>query len=93
MDGDQVYQLVRSILVQELHRHATFWALIKMRAFDHSLCDDVISGCTLSLMLGHDMGLPTRTLRQLAAGALLHDVGLLQLPRQLIQQRHALLLR
>ena len=90
IEGEHVYQLVRSVLTQELHRHATFLALIKMRAFDHTLCDHAVSVCTLSLMLGHDIGLPVESLPHLAAGALLHDVGLIQMPRRLVQQRHAL---
>jgi putative nucleotidyltransferase with HDIG domain len=90
VDGEQVAQVVQNMIAQELHRHATFLALIKMRAFDHSLCDHGLSVCALALMMGHELGCTPGQLSHLAAGALLHDIGLLQLPPHILQQRHAL---
>lgn len=58
--------------------------LQRMRHFDHSLFSHAVDVCVLSVIVGLEAQLPWDELQDLAVGALLHDVGQLRLPRNLL---------
>lgn len=73
-----------TIVTRTLTNPAIFMTLSRGRACDLRLSDHALSSCTLALILGHALGYDPSALRDLAAGALLHDVGLLQLSDSIV---------
>jgi len=58
--------------------------LQRMMQFDSSLFSHAVDVCVLALVVGHQSEMTERQLQDLAIGALLHDVGQLRLPRNLL---------
>ncbi|MGH7230015.1 MAG: DUF3391 domain-containing protein [Nitrospiraceae bacterium] len=85
VQNDEVRDLVREIIIvtKTLTNPAAFIAVKGFGQFDPSLSDHALSVCTLALTLGQAAGYTFMPLHNLATSALLHDVGLLQLPRHL----------
>ncbi|MCP9439967.1 MAG: DUF3391 domain-containing protein [Nitrospira sp.] len=63
-------------------------ALRKIKRFDHSLAAHALDTCILSLAVSVEYGLDRTAQLLLGTGALLHDVGYLRLPRNLVRNRH-----
>ena len=61
-------------------------ALSQQRAGDSSLSRHALSTCTLALVVGQSFGYNPLELQELALAALLHDIGLLQIPAPIIQR-------
>ena len=79
---------VVSILLEGLLEHqAAMVSLIQMRRFDQNLSTHVVDTCVLSLTIAKERGVGTPQLKSLGLGALLHDVGQLRLPLNLLQKR------
>lgn len=58
--------------------------LQRMKRFDHSLFSHSVDVCVLSCIVGLEAQLNWDQLQDLAVGALLHDIGQLRLPRNLL---------
>lgn len=61
--------------------------LQRMMQFDASLFSHVVDVCVLVLVVGHHTEMPDDQLQDVAIGALLHDVGQLRLPRNLLSKK------
>ncbi|RMH36867.1 MAG: HD-GYP domain-containing protein [Nitrospirae bacterium] len=68
------------------YQHAML-SLIQMRRFDHQLSTHVVDTSVLALALGQVHALDPTQLKTLGVAALLHDVGQLRLPRNLLRKR------
>lgn len=75
-----------SIVTKTLPNSALFMALSQQRIGDSSLTQHALSTCTLALVAGQSFGYNPLELQELAMAALLHDIGLLQVPAPLIQR-------
>lgn len=75
-----------SIVTRTLPNAAIFMALSQQRAGDSSLSQHALSTCTLALVVGQSFGYNPLELQELAMAALLHDIGLLQIPAPIIQR-------
>ncbi len=75
-----------AIVTRTLPNSAIFMALSQQRAGDSSLSQHALSACTLSLVVGQSFGYNPLELQELAMAALLHDIGLLQIPAPIIQR-------
>lgn len=75
-----------SIVARTIPNSAIFMALSQQRAGDSSLSQHALSTCTLALVVGQSFGYNPLELQELAMAALLHDVGLLQIPVSIIQR-------
>ena len=71
------------IVTRTLTTHATFMAMSHGRQLDASFNNHNLAVCTLSMIIGQALGYDPMKLHELATGALLHDIGLLQLPPHL----------
>ena len=60
--------------------------LQRMMQFDASLFSHAVDVCVLALVVGHRSQMTERQVQDLAIGALLHDVGQLRLPRNLLSK-------
>ncbi|MEO5863424.1 MAG: DUF3391 domain-containing protein [Nitrospiraceae bacterium] len=80
-----VNEAVREIIIvtRTLSTHATFMAMSHGRQLDTSFNNHSLAVCTLTMIIGQALGYDPMKLHELATGALLHDIGLLQLPRHL----------
>ena len=80
-----VHEAVQEIIIvtRTLSTHATFMAMSHGRHLDASFNNHSLAVCTLAMIIGQALGYDLMKLHELATGALLHDIGLLQLPRHL----------
>jgi putative nucleotidyltransferase with HDIG domain len=74
-----------TIVTRTLSTHAVFMAMSYGRHLDASLNNHSLAVCTLAMIIGHALDYDLMKLHELATGALLHDIGLLQLPSHLFR--------
>ncbi len=74
-----------TIVTRTLSTHATFMAMSHGRHLDASFNNHSLAVCTLATIIGQALGYDLMKLHELATGALLHDIGLFQLPRHLFR--------
>lgn len=82
--------IVSNVLGQVLSDRAamvTQVAIQKLKHFDRSLTAHALDTCILSLVVAIESGLDQSTQEQVGMGALLHDVGYVRLPRNLVRKR------
>ncbi|MEO5955068.1 MAG: HD domain-containing phosphohydrolase [Nitrospiraceae bacterium] len=60
--------------------------LQKMKRFDRTLASHALDVCTLALIVAQNYGIPEGEMEVLGAGALLHDIGYIRLPRNLYRK-------
>ncbi|MDQ2069350.1 HD-GYP domain-containing protein [Natronospira bacteriovora] len=65
------------------HTDAMLW-LMAIHDYDDRLVEHSVNCCCLSLLLGHQLGLPNRSQAALAIAALLHEVGKLNMDASLV---------
>ena len=88
---DTLRTVVTTVLARVLDNGASMLSLLslqQMKRFDRTLASHALDVCTLSLIVAHDYGLSERDLEALGAGALLHDIGYVRLPRNLYRRSH-----
>ena len=72
-----------TIVTRTLSTHAAFMAMSHEQHLDASFNNHSLGVCTLAMIIGQALGYNPLQLHELATGALLHDIGLLQLPDHL----------
>ena len=85
VDGNHAKETTQAIINQTIGHEEAWTALIRTREFSPDLYEHSLFVCTLSVLLGSVLGYDKSNLQSLALGALLHDVGLLSLPTELIR--------
>ncbi|MFO0769249.1 MAG: DUF3391 domain-containing protein, partial [Nitrospiraceae bacterium] len=73
-----------SAVAQTLETHALFMAFSQGRESDPSLSQHAVATCSFALILGRAADLDLLIMQELATGALLHDLGLLQVPKRIL---------
>jgi len=81
----EVKHVSETMLARTLEQDVALIALIQTRDFDPHLYDHAVAVSTLSVALGRSLGYDHRWLQHLSEAALLHDVGLLHLPKRLLK--------
>ena len=79
-------EVVHRLMETVLSQHEALAGLIHMRQFETNLYAHVINVCIFALMLGAMQDLDKTVLACLGVGALLHDVGQVHLPRNLVRK-------
>jgi len=84
---ERVNEAVQEIIIvtRTLSTHAAFMAMSHGRHLDASFNNHSLAVCTLAMILGQALGYDPIQLNELATGALLHDIGFLQLPEHLFR--------
>jgi cyclic di-GMP phosphodiesterase len=90
VDGEKAKEVAEDIITRTIGHEEALAALIRTREFSPDLYDHSLSVCTISVLLGRLLGYEKHLLHQLAMGALLHDIGLLQLPANVVRPRRLL---
>lgn len=83
-------RLVHSVVDLVAQDETTLLALTQIKNFDHFLFTHSANVCVLSIALGQALGLPKPLLANLGLAALLHDVGMTEMPKELFQKREGL---
>jgi putative nucleotidyltransferase with HDIG domain len=86
---DTLRLVVGNILSRVLSDSASMLTLLslqKMQRFDRTIASHALDICTLSLIVAHDHGVAEGELEALGAGAILHDIGYIRLPRNLYRK-------
>ncbi|UWG96842.1 HD domain-containing protein [Dehalobacter sp. DCM] len=87
LSGFQVKKAVNNIIGDILFQKDIFISLTDMRSYDNQIYTHSVSVCVLSIIIGKALGLDKETLEALATGALLHDIGTVKLPKDLLAKR------
>jgi putative nucleotidyltransferase with HDIG domain len=90
---DTLRTVVGNVLTRVLDDGASMLSLLslqKMKRFDRTLASHALDVCTLSLIVAQNFGVAEKDLEALGAGALLHDIGYVRLPRNLYRRNHDL---
>ncbi|MHB8072253.1 HD-GYP domain-containing protein [Desulfosporosinus fructosivorans] len=80
---ESISNIVQDILFQK----EIMISLMDMRNIDNRVYAHSVNVCVLSTVLGKGLGLAVDKLNELALGALLHDVGIVNLPKEVINKR------
>jgi putative nucleotidyltransferase with HDIG domain len=90
---DTLRIVVSNVLSRVLDDSTSMLSLLslqQMKRFDRTLASHALDVCTLSLIVAQDFGVAEGDLEALGAGALLHDIGYVRLPRNLYRRSHDL---
>ncbi len=93
IDHPRLQHTVQSLLQQVLSQgEAMVEAILiqNLRQYDKALYGHVVDVAVLSIMVGVQLGLDEESLEFLALGGLLHDVGHVRIPRNLLRRKHNL---
>ena len=66
------------------------WLIQNIRQFDKALYGHVVDVAVLSIMVGLQLDMDEHALQHLALGGLLHDVGHVRVPRNILRRKHNL---
>lgn len=87
---EQTQHIVCEILEQAMESETAvfyYMQLLAMKDFDHTLYQHVVAVASLSLLVGMEGGFSREELELLGLAALLHDIGYVRLPRNLLRKR------
>lgn len=82
----RVTHAVESIMDEVLQSRATQMALLDVRGAEDNLLQHSAGTGILSVLIGIELGLERARLYELGAGALLHDVGKVMVPRRILDK-------
>lgn len=79
-------RLVQSMVDQIIESESTMVELTVLRDFDEYTYIHSVNVCVLSIVLGYHLGLDKKRLSDLGVAALLHDIGKINLPIELVNK-------
>ncbi|HHW55666.1 MAG: HD-GYP domain-containing protein [bacterium] len=80
----QISSIVDEILNDLLNSNKLIFDFFEIKAADDYTFFHSVNVCALSLILGMRLGLPKEKLKELGAGSLLHDIGKIHIPTEII---------
>jgi cyclic di-GMP phosphodiesterase len=78
---------IQTVVERVLQGHDALLSVTHMRHFDTNLFAHVVDVCVFALVIGKHQGFDKQRLVELGIGALLHDIGYLRLPRNLLRKQ------
>ena len=87
VQADEIKDVTHDIIAQTLEHEEAFIALTRTREFSPDLHEHSLSVGTLAVLLGRLVGYDNAQLQTLGTAALLHDIGLLRLPKSLLSTK------
>lgn len=90
VDPEEATHTVHAIsaVAQALNTHALFMAFNQGRAGNAPLSQHALATCSFSMILAHAADYNLLAIQELATGALLHDIGLMQVPPNILHRIH-----
>lgn len=88
VDPEEASHAVHAIsaVAQSLNSHALFMVFSQGREANAPLSQHSLATCSFSMILAHAADYNLVAIQELATGALLHDIGLLQVPPTILQR-------
>ncbi|HWQ61513.1 MAG TPA: HD-GYP domain-containing protein [Negativicutes bacterium] len=84
VDASQAKKIANTLVDELCRSHGTLVNFVEMRTRADYLFNHSVSVCILATMTGISMGFDELRLRDLGVGALLHDVGKLMVPQEIV---------
>lgn len=85
--GFEVKKAINNIIEDILYQKEIFISLMDMRSLDNQIYSHSVNVCVLATVLGKALQMNRENLETLAIGALLHDIGTVKLPKELVVKR------
>jgi uncharacterized domain HDIG len=85
--GFEVKKNINNIIEDILNQKEIFISLMDMRSLDSQVYSHSVNVCVLATVLGKALQMNRENLETLAIGALLHDIGTVKLPKELVVKR------
>ena len=79
-------QLVDEMIGFIFERQAACYAVMGLREQDPTVHEHGLTVCTLSVIIGQALSYPREVLQHVGVAALLHDVGLVRLPKNILKR-------
>ncbi len=79
-------QLVDEMIGFIFERQAACYAVMGLREQDPTLHEHGLTVCTLAVIIGQALAYPREVLQRVGVAALLHDVGLVRLPKNILKR-------
>jgi len=86
LDVTEVKEVVNKILDELLKSKDIIYNLSRIRSVDDYTFEHSVNVCILSLITGIALGFDRQRLRELGIGAILHDIGKLCIPREILKK-------
>lgn len=86
LDVTEVKTIVNKILDELLSNKDILYNLSEIRSVDDYTFEHSVNVCILSLITGIGLGFDQQRLRELGIGAILHDIGKLCIPREILKK-------
>lgn len=86
MDQQEVKSIVSSLLTSIEGKRRIFAGLTALRSFDDYTYGHSVNVCLLSMAIGSDLYYDTKKLYELGVGALLHDIGKVLIPLEILNK-------
>lgn len=86
LDVAKVKAMVNKILDELLENENILYNLSEIKSVDDYTFEHSVNVCILSLITGIGLGFDQNGLRELGIGAMLHDIGKLCIPREILQK-------
>ncbi|KUO61428.1 MAG: c-di-GMP phosphodiesterase [Gracilibacter sp. BRH_c7a] len=87
IDLERLKGVVGEIVDDILFEKDILLSLMDIRSYDIQMFAHAVSVCIMSVVLGKSLRLDRERLNTLATGALLHDIGMIRLPQELLRKR------
>lgn len=86
IDSGKVEATVNKMVDSVIRNQDALLSLARLKSFDDYTFAHCVNVCILSLALGRHMGLAKEDLYQLGLGAILHDIGKMLIPEQVLNK-------
>lgn len=83
-------QLVDEMIGFIFERQAACYAVMGLREQDPTLHEHGLTVCTLSVIIGQALQYPKEDLQRMGVAALLHDLGLVRLPKNMLKRQKSM---
>ncbi|HZK57872.1 MAG TPA: HD-GYP domain-containing protein [Clostridia bacterium] len=83
-------ELIRNIITEILSGKSSIGGLSEIVAYDSYTYAHSVDVCILSIIIGHEMGLSKSVLIKLGIGSLLHDLGKIRIPIEILNKTGSL---
>lgn len=90
IESPEVFQAVNSILDDLLGQETVLLNLVDIRTYDNYTFAHSVNVCILSLLIGCSVGYDQIKIRNLGIGALLHDLGKINIPTNIANKNPSL---
>ncbi len=87
IDRETVLHTVDDILISILRNNSALTGLRRLRKTDEYLYGHSINVCTLMVSFGKYLGFDPQLLREVGIGALLHDIGTMKVPSEILNSK------